>query len=211
MLQKQAVSAECLQIVRLLMEIPALEIFRLVGGTALALQTGHRISVDIDLFASQDFDNARIVETLEAYLYPERPQNVRTFPFGFFCDIYEIKTDFMFWGDAFIEAPLVVEDIRMAGPLEIFAMKLHAIRTRKVKKDFIDLAVLLQTIPLEKALKAYETKYPYSDVTGVLKHLSSSHEADNDTAPVMLIDMSWQQAKESVTKAIKKYWNDEIG
>ena len=193
------------------MEVPALEIFRLVGGTALALQRGHRISVDIDLFASQDFNSPRILEALEAYLYPEKPQNVRTFPFGFFCELHEIKTDFMFWGDAFIEEPLVIKGIRMAGPLEIFAMKLHAIRTRKVKKDFYDIAVLLQDISLERALKAYEIKYPYDDFTGVLKHLSSSHEADADAEPVMLTELSWQQVKENIASAMRVYWKKEMG
>ena len=66
----------------------------------------------------------------------------------------------MYWGDEFIEEPLVIDGIRMATPLKIFAMKLHAIATRKVKKDFYDIAILLQDIPLDVALKAYEKNTP---------------------------------------------------
>ncbi|MDQ3847274.1 MAG: nucleotidyl transferase AbiEii/AbiGii toxin family protein [Bacteroidota bacterium] len=192
------------------MDIPALHIFRLAGGTSLALQKGHRISIDIDLFAGQPFDNTMVLQALEAYLYPEKPAAVRTFPFGFFCIIQDIKTDFIFWGDSFIEEPVVEENIRMASPLEIFAMKLQAVISRKTKKDFFDIALLLQSIPLKNALEAYKKKYNEQDIAPVLKQLLYFEEADGDVDPNMLISFTWQEVKQIIMDAVQNFWKEEL-
>ncbi|MBD0288702.1 MAG: nucleotidyl transferase AbiEii/AbiGii toxin family protein [Flavisolibacter sp.] len=192
------------------MDIPALHIFRLAGGTSLALQKGHRISIDIDLFAGQPFDNTMVLQALEAYLYPEKPAAVRTFPFGFFCTIQDIKTDFIFWGDSFIEEPVVEENIRMASPLEIFAMKLQAVISRKTKKDFFDIALLLQSIPLKNALEAYKKKYNEQDIAPVLKQLLYFEEADGDVDPNMLISFTWQEVKQIIMDAVQNFWKEEL-
>ena len=55
MLHKQTTSPQLIKILELLMEMPRLSSFRLVGGTALSLLKGHRISVDIDLFTDQTY------------------------------------------------------------------------------------------------------------------------------------------------------------
>jgi len=192
------------------MEIPELNSFRLVGGTALALQKGHRTSIDVGLFSDAQFDNEHILRALEACLFPERPFNVRTYGFGFFCNLCQIKTDFMFWGDSFIEPPLIDGIVRMATPLEIFAMKLHAIASRKTKKDFIDIALLLPEISLKEALAAYQKKYPYDDFITVLKQLSYFEEAEKTAEPQLLLEPSWGDAKSIIAAAIRKYWQDEL-
>lgn len=211
MLQQQTVSKECLNLIRRLMEIRELESFRLAGGTALALQRGHRLSIDIDLFSGKEFDNDQILMALEAYLFPERPQNVRTFSFGFFCELNEIKTDFMFWGDDFIGDPVVIEGIRMAGSEDLFAMKLNAICNRKTKKDFFDLAVLLEDVSLKSGIECYSKKYPYNDVASVLKQLSNTAEAEAEPDPTILISLSWEQTKAKIAASLKHYWHSEIG
>jgi len=64
MLQYRAVYPETLELLNFLMQQSNLQQFYLVGGTALALQLGHRISVDLDLFTSSDFETNEIIETL---------------------------------------------------------------------------------------------------------------------------------------------------
>lgn len=209
MLHLETISPGCLRLIRELMIIPALNIFRLAGGTALALQRGHRTSIDIDLFAGQPFDNNHILMALEAHLYPERPVNVRTFPFGFFCDLFEIKSDFMFWGHEFVDDAINLEGIRMCSPLEILTMKLQAITSRKTKKDFVDIAVLLQEIPLPKALSAFEKKYPEYDYAAILKQLVYFDKAETDSSLNMLLPLSWVDAKHIISDAVKNYWQDQ--
>ena len=46
----ETVSPTLQRILHQLMELKSLRGFRLVGGTSLALQRGHRRSIDIDLF-----------------------------------------------------------------------------------------------------------------------------------------------------------------
>lgn len=206
MLHLDTVSPECFYLIKELLQIPALASFRLAGGTALALQKGHRISIDADFFAAQPFNHSLVVQAIESYLYPNKPSDVRTYPFGFFCSINDIKTDFMYWGDAFIDEAIQIDGIRMTTPLEIFAMKLNAVTSRKAKKDFIDISLLLQTISLSSALDAFKKKYPYNDIASVLKSLVYFEEAEKDADPKMLLPLSWDSAKEKITEAVRQYW-----
>jgi hypothetical protein len=75
------------------MEMPDLLNFSLVGGTALALQYGHRISVDIDLFSHLDFDNQKIITDLETEFGNEFSLQISREKFGVFCFINSIKVD----------------------------------------------------------------------------------------------------------------------
>ncbi|MFQ3225846.1 MAG: hypothetical protein ACI8Z5_002112 [Lentimonas sp.] len=63
-LQPQAVGPKLWQLLNRLMAEAELSDFYLVGGTALALHYGHRISVDIDLFTESAFDAVRLRERL---------------------------------------------------------------------------------------------------------------------------------------------------
>jgi Nucleotidyl transferase AbiEii toxin, Type IV TA system len=211
MLQQQTVSSTCLQLIKDLMDIASLNEFRLVGGTALALQYGHRLSVDVDLFTGNYFDNDNILMALEASLFPDKPEGVRTYPFGFFCTIREIKTDFMCWGHSFIDPPLIIDGIRMAGPKEILAMKLHATSSRRTKKDFFDIALLLDNVSLADGISLFEKKYPEHDSSPIIKQLNSFEEADKTPEPQMLIPLTWENAKEKISAAVKDYWQQQLG
>ena len=57
MLQTQTVTAELLELLKELMTVDLFQHLRLVGGTSLALQLGHRNSVDIGLFGNVDFSD----------------------------------------------------------------------------------------------------------------------------------------------------------
>ncbi|MGN7885394.1 nucleotidyl transferase AbiEii/AbiGii toxin family protein [Dyadobacter sp. 22481] len=66
MLHEETVEASTLALIRRLMADEKLADFYLVGGTALSLRLGHRISIDIDLFIGKDFDSAAVCEHLKA-------------------------------------------------------------------------------------------------------------------------------------------------
>jgi Nucleotidyl transferase AbiEii toxin, Type IV TA system len=65
MLQSATVHPATLGLLKKIMSLPDFQPFNLVGGTALSLQIGHRISIDLDLFSSHDFDNADILRALQ--------------------------------------------------------------------------------------------------------------------------------------------------
>ena len=64
MLQEQTVPRATFELLKKLMKDENLSKFHLAGGTAIALYLGHRISIDLDLFSLEDFDNTE----LESYL-----------------------------------------------------------------------------------------------------------------------------------------------
>lgn len=64
MLSYQTVNSHTLELLKKLTNEEFLSKARLVGGTALALQYGHRISIDLDFFGNIEEDNETIKEVL---------------------------------------------------------------------------------------------------------------------------------------------------
>jgi hypothetical protein len=128
-----------MELLKKMMQIPELQQFFLVGGTALALQIGHRISFDIDLFTKEDFDTQPILIKLNHLFsisdvtettntlnfditYPEHSHNV-------------IKLDLIKYAYPMIKPMLHLENIRLLSIEDIIPMKLSAIAGRGSKKD----------------------------------------------------------------------------
>jgi hypothetical protein len=132
--------------------------FNLVGGTALALKIGHRISIDIDLFTTGAFSARELASHLStAYNAVE----VRTLTNGVFCFIDDIKVDLISHQYPLIGKIDTEEGIRMVSLLDIGAMKLNAIYNNGTRlKDFVDMYVLLEIFTLEELLRACHQKYP---------------------------------------------------
>lgn len=132
-LHKQTVSHSLLSILEDLMKIPDLDDYLLVGGTSLALRYGHRDSEDIDLFTSKTI-SSELWKVLS-----EKPNSELLYRGSYTLTFQEdgIKVDLAKWNIDFIQ-PDTIENIRLANPLDVFAMKFDAITTRKTKKDFLD-------------------------------------------------------------------------
>ena len=94
MLHYETISPDCRELLTELMRMPELKRFRLVGGTALSLQFGHRVSVDIDLFTDKTFDEEGLERTLLA-LHPTTFSKERTTSTGFSCYVAGVKIDFL--------------------------------------------------------------------------------------------------------------------
>lgn len=65
MLQIKTVEPNTLAVLNQLMQLPELQHFSLVGGTALSLRYGHRISINLDLFSEQPFDFPVVLHKLK--------------------------------------------------------------------------------------------------------------------------------------------------
>ena len=124
MLHKETVAAETLDLINRLMADEDLQNFNLVGGTALALMTGHRISVDIDLFTDTAFDAKRLSSILSNKY---RIENLETDSNTINCFIEDIKVDCIAHRYPWIQPVAVVEGIRLASMSDIAAMKFNAI------------------------------------------------------------------------------------
>lgn len=120
----------------------------LAGGTALALQLGHRISYDLDFFTDQDF---RVDAAIAAIRKTGLPFRVTSEGYGTLnAEIDGIKVSFLRFDHPFLEKPLTLDGIPVAGVLDIAAMKVIAISQRGLKRDFVDLYFIIQEKPFHR-------------------------------------------------------------
>lgn len=132
-LHYDAVPVPLLELLRKLMAEEGLSPFCLVGGTALALHLGHRISVDIDLFSDKAFDADLIAGFISEVYAIQSLETAKNTVRG---EVAGIKLDIMAHRYPMIGTPSAVDGIRIASLKDIAAMKLNAIANRGSKKDF---------------------------------------------------------------------------
>lgn len=202
MLQTQTVSPELLELLKQLMTIPEISELRLVGGTSLALQMGHRISIDIDLFGKTELNELEITGVLKKYGTPTVLSKSKSI---LIYSINGIKIDFVNYSYPWIDKEIVVENIRLAAKKDVAAMKLNAIAGRGSKKDFIDLHFLLMEFTLEQMMKYYMEKYQEGSTFLVLKSLTYFDDADKEITPKMLLPCKWDEVKINIVKAAKDF------
>lgn len=174
MLHKETVETGTLDLIHRLMKDEQLKEFTLVGGTALSLQIGHRISVDIDLFNKREFDS----EMLQRYLIRKyQAENFKTGVNSVLCFIENVKVDLISHRFPDIKPIIIEEEIRMASLEDIGAMKLNAITRDGTRfKDFVDMHVLLEHRPLEVYGAAFENKY--DNQSRAIAYLCMSYHKD---------------------------------
>jgi Nucleotidyl transferase AbiEii toxin, Type IV TA system len=209
MLRTETVSEECLALLKELMKLPWLDEFRLVGDTCLSLQYGHCKSIDIDLFTDAAINFEELEWQLVTY-FGKHLSDSRNSAMGIFAVISGIKTDLINMGSEFSFNEMNEDGIRMANPLDIAAMKLTAISSRKAKKDFFDITFLLDHFSLLQITEVFNKVYYYHDFAYTMKELINFDSAENQADPEMLIPLTWEQAKEKITSAVDAYWKNEL-
>jgi hypothetical protein len=100
--------------------------FALAGGTALALQIGHRRSVDLDLFASKPFEIPRLQDTLRRN-FKNLYVPVKNSRIMFFANIDLVKPDFVMELKPVLEKFVEKDSLKLFSVPDIAAMKLHTI------------------------------------------------------------------------------------
>ncbi|WP_339785423.1 nucleotidyl transferase AbiEii/AbiGii toxin family protein, partial [uncultured Imperialibacter sp.] len=176
--------------------------FYLVGGTSLTLQLGHRDSIDIDLFTSQDINNQRLIDYINASGFDfDVKLNVRNTIIGF---IEGVKVDFVRHNYPLVKPPITEEDITFLGKEDIAAMKLNAIsNSGKRLKDFIDVYYLLEHFSMDEMIAFYTTKYPNFNPLIALRSVNYFYDIDPAIDPPKL--------KEKLPLSeIKKRINDAV-
>jgi len=201
MLQTQTVVPDLLELLKKLMTEKLFSEFNLVGGTSLALQMGHRNSVDIDLFGNAEINVELFTEKLKNFgdvVITQSSKNI------LITKVNDIKVDFVNYKYPLLSDFLVLENIRMLSTKDISAMKLNAIAGRGSKKDFIDLYFLLQEYSLKEILSFYEQKYYDGSLFMVEKSLTYFDDADQQLQPKMFRDFDWEDCKKTILGEVFK-------
>jgi hypothetical protein len=177
--------------------------FYLAGGTALALQIGHRRSIDFDFFTSGDFDIGRVVQhlrTIGKFELFDRSEGTLS------GALNDVRVSFFSYGYPMLEGLNSHSKLSIADMLDIALMKLEAISGRGSKKDFIDLFFLLKRFSLSGLLHRYPQKFgvDVSNHYHLMKSLVYFEDAEHQPMPLMLQDVSWEDIKSSIISEVRK-------
>lgn len=206
MLQTETVEPGTLSVLKLLMRIPEMKDFHLVGGTALSLKYGHRISVDLDLFNCQPFENLLIEDTLFDFFGNEFKVRNSNPKIGIFSFIGEVKVDLVKHPFPLIKPVQIIEGIRFFSTEDIIAMKVQAILGRGKKKDFWDIFELLQHYSVADFIQFHRMKYQKQNLLiSVPQALIYFGHAEESEDPVSLKGQTWKKVKKSIEKKIREF------
>ncbi|OJW13472.1 nucleotidyl transferase AbiEii/AbiGii toxin family protein [Mucilaginibacter sp. 44-25] len=209
MLRKETVEPATLELLNKLVSLSQLQQFRLVGGTALSLLYGHRKSIDLDLFTDVPFDKNLLIETLNEEFSRIITTNDRSKSI-YQCIINDVKVDFVSVKDPFLYPVKVIEDVPLADVKDLIALKLNAVKGHGVKKDFWDLAKLLQYFSFKELFQFYHDRYPYDDTFAVIRSVVYFADAEDTIEPQSLDGMTWEKVKDIIIEAFDYYYKDKI-
>lgn len=187
--------------------------FRLVGGTVLSLQLGHRISIDIDLFTDAPYGSIDF-NVIETYLtnnfthvegdFGGNPGMGKSYLIGTDA-LSVIKLDLYYAMDPFLQELKVEEGIRMATVEEIIAMKVDIVQRGGRKKDFWDLHEALNQYTITQMIAFHKQRFEWThDEPLIRNNFTDFTSADDDLDPICLKNKEWAFIKEDIEEAVGK-------
>jgi predicted nucleotidyltransferase component of viral defense system len=204
MLQLRTVEPNTLELLKRLQRHPSLQQNFLVGGTSLALQMGHRFSIDLDLFTHEPFDAATILDILKAD-FSVQPLTVNNTIFitvieGVKVDIVHFKYPFAF--------PLIeTEGVRLADIRDVAPMKLDAVTKRGSKKDFFDMYYLFEKYEPIQILEWYNQMFNHYTSLHVIMSLTYFDDAELTENPVVFDKkVTWNKVKKRMVEVVQKHF-----
>jgi hypothetical protein len=175
----------------------------LAGGTALALQLGHRISYDLDFFTNKIFDRKMIIQRLQTFGFKLGKEAEGTI----LGELGNIKFSLFYYKYPLIFPTKKYLGINLADIKDIAAMKIDASSSRGTKRDFVDLYYLVKQITLDQMLIFYNKKFKLlkTNRVHILKSLDYFTDADKDADPKMLVEKySWPKIKKFLRNEVMK-------
>ncbi len=205
MLHKETVQPGTLELIKQLQAEPDLKKFYLVGGTALALQIGHRISDDIDFFTNQSFDSTQLAEYLEKNFQMSVHYLHKNTIKGF---IHNVLVDLITHNYERVEPEIEIDGVKMLSKADIAAMKVNAITGNGTRiKDFIDLYFLLKEFSFQQIIEFYRKKYNQRNDFHAVKSLTFFEDIDAASWPKMLLEknLTLKKIKNNILDHQKRY------
>jgi len=181
--------------------------FYLAGGTGLVLQLGYRDSIDFDFFKEGDFDTTLLIEKISSIFISHRLIITQQEKNTVSCLVDDsIQLSFFGYHHSLLQ-PLVKTDyFNIASVVDIGCMKLSAITSRYVEKDYIDLYFILQKLLLSELLENFVKKYPSLDESLILKSLVYFDDVLKE--PILFKEghnVSFDVVKTFLQKTVKEY------
>src|SRR3989344_905141 len=181
--------------------------FYMAGGTALALQIGHRTSLDFDFYNPKHFASSPLYDKIEN-ISKSNAEKISQHKDTLICRADGVNLSFFWYSHKLIENPINAQGILLASLGDIAAMKLIAISSRPVQRDYIDIFYLLKKFTLEEMFAFGYKKYPNFNHYLSLRALTYFEDLeDSNKRPIKILDpdFSFLKAKDMIFAEVKKY------
>ncbi|MBI2326390.1 nucleotidyl transferase AbiEii/AbiGii toxin family protein [Candidatus Collierbacteria bacterium] len=183
--------------------------YYLGGGTALALQFGHRTSLDFDFYSQGKLDVGKLLETIKGSFEKVEVESQSEDTLLVIVD--GVRLSVFYYPYPLIDGLLEWEGKKMASLKDIAAMKVVAIVQRARQRDFIDMYYLIQKLKIEEIIKSVYKKYPWYEENNriLFTALTYFEEADSDpeAGKIAVVDQSvtWEKVKASIKDSVSEY------
>lgn len=179
----------------------------MAGGTALALQLGHRTSFDFDFYTREHFRVENILKALEDSFDSVVVEKVANDTL--IAELDGVSFSLFYYPYELIKPPVSFGKVKLASVDDIAAMKMVAISMRGKRRDFIDAYCLLKKFSIEELIKTTIKKYPSYQPMVILKGLIYFKDAMEDevSRKIQIFDKnySWDKAKKKIFGEVKRY------
>jgi len=184
--------------------------FHLVGGTALTLQIGHRISDDIDLFTVETLNKEKIlIYAQDIHKNVEILNDDKTI-FQLYFPHKNLKIDFVQYPYKLLDPVITTnEGLHMVGKNDIAAMKMSAAGTRGYEaKDFVDLYYLLKEMSIDNIIENYKKKYETENPLHYIRSMAYFDDVSPDSwksIKMITEPLSTKKIKNTLIRNVRDY------
>jgi len=194
----ETVTPQMRELLRFIGQQPFASRFYLAGGTGLALRLGHRRSIDLDFFSALDEILTGTRQEILRTIGSLSPQALEDVDGNLLLLISGLHVGFFSYGYQLLDKTDSVEGIAIGSLIDIGLMKLDALISRGSRKDFYDVYVMAQQVPLADMLALAQSKYPYvrDFELMAIESLVLFENADRDFQPDLLVDLPWERVRE---------------
>lgn len=195
---EQAITPSCHQALNDLGRHRFIEDFYLAGGTALALQIGHRISTDLDWFSTTRTLLAPEREAVRVALQTSGSFEVVSEQDGMlFARLFGADVSFIHQHHPLLEPTVSYQGVPLASPTDVGLMKLAAVNSRGTRRDFIDLYCLREIVALDHLFEWVAVKYADRPnfLAVAVRALAYFEDAEQQPMPRMLMPVDWADVR----------------
>ncbi len=183
--------------------------FYLAGDTALALQIGHRTSIDFDFYTQKKFDARKLREEFDKRF--KKVQEIYIAEDTLVLNVNDIGVSFFRYPYKLIRPLKEIEGVKLASLEDIAAMKIISIAQRGKRRDFIDIYFLIKIFGLKEIFEFVKEKYPMFNFYVGLQGLVYFRDADNDIEKnrfKLFEEVRWNEIKKFIIKEVNKFKTD---
>ncbi|MFH1392080.1 MAG: nucleotidyl transferase AbiEii/AbiGii toxin family protein [bacterium] len=179
--------------------------FYLAGGTGLALQLGHRISIDFDFYRQEPFEPQKIFQEFQEKFAEDNLMQIQINKGTLTVRVNDIEISLFRYRYPLARPLIKTEHADLASLEDIGAMKIIAVMQRGTKRDFVDIYFLMENLSIKQLLDFAEKRYKGFNKYLALQGLLYFKDADTNKALKMLKPIPWSKVKKEIIVRVNAF------